>query len=49
MTAREKLLWEQAIRVLRQNSVTTNVPIVAPKAEQVLAGARNRTITRVGR
>jgi hypothetical protein len=40
MTAKERNLWEQAARVLRQNSVTTTtVAVDAPRAEQVLARA----------
>jgi hypothetical protein len=40
MTAKERNLWEQAARVLRQNSVTTTtVSVDAPRAEQVLARA----------
>ena len=39
MTAKEKNLWEQAARVLRQNSVTTTVAVETPRAEQVLARA----------
>ena len=39
MTARESTLWEQAVRVLTQNSVTTTVAVDAPRAEQVLARA----------
>jgi len=39
MTAEEKALWEQAVRVLRQNTVTTNSPAAGrvPAAE---AGGR---------
>jgi len=40
MTAKERTLWEQAVRVLRQNSVTTTVAVEAPRVEQVLARAR---------
>jgi hypothetical protein len=40
MTAKERTLWEQAVRVLRQNSVTTTVTVEAPRVEQVLARAR---------
>ena len=40
MTAKERNLWEQAARVLRQNSVTTTtVAVDAPRVEQVLARA----------
>ncbi len=34
MTAEEKTLWTQAIEVLRQNSVTTEVAVVSPTVEQ---------------
>jgi hypothetical protein len=40
MTARERMMWEQAVRVLRQNSVTLTVPFELPKAQRVLAKAR---------
>ena len=35
MTSKEKKLWEQAIRILRQNSVTVRAPAAAqaPAAE----------------
>ena len=46
MTAKERTLWEQAVWVLRQNSVTTTVSIETPRAEQVLAKARERAATR---
>jgi hypothetical protein len=39
MTAKERNLWEQAARVLRQNSVTTTVAVDAPRVEQILARA----------
>jgi hypothetical protein len=48
MTARESTLWEQAVRVLTQNSVTTTVAVEAPRAEQVLARARERAVMRGG-
>ena len=35
MTAKERTLWEQAVRVLKQNSVTTTVTVEAPRVEQV--------------
>jgi hypothetical protein len=46
MTAKERTLWEQAIRVLRQNSVTTTVSTEIPRAKQVLAKARERAAMR---
>ena len=30
MTARERIVWEQAVRVLRQNSVTATAPVEPP-------------------
>lgn len=42
MTARERMVWEQAVRVLRQNSVTATVPVEPPEAQRVLAKARGR-------
>jgi hypothetical protein len=38
MTSKERKLWEQAIRVLRQNSVTVS----APAAKQAPANAPKR-------
>ncbi len=38
MTSKEKKLWEQAIRILRQNSVTVR----APAAAQATAEAPKR-------
>ena len=46
MSAKEKALWEQAVRVLRQNSVTTTVRVEPPRAEQVLAMASQRLAMR---
>ena len=46
MTARERMVWEQAVRVLRQNSVTAAVPVEPPGARRVLAKARERARTR---
>lgn len=45
MTARERTVWEQAVRVLRQNSVTVAVPVEPPGAQRVLAKARERAGT----
>ena len=42
MTARERMLWEQAVRLLRQNSVTAAITIEPPGAQRVLAKARER-------
>jgi hypothetical protein len=42
MTTREWMLWEQAVRVLRQNSVTATVTVEPPEAQRVLAKARER-------
>jgi hypothetical protein len=46
MIARERTVWEQAVRVLRQNSVTATVPVEPPEAQRVLAKARERARTR---
>lgn len=48
MTAKERTLWEQAVRVLRQNSVTTTVAVEAPRVEQILARARESAAIRGG-
>ncbi len=40
MTDKERTMWEQAVQVLRRNSVT--VTIKSPEAKQVLAKARER-------
>jgi hypothetical protein len=40
MTSKEMKLWEQAIRVLRQNSVTVR----APTAKQAPADAPKRAV-----
>jgi non-canonical (house-cleaning) NTP pyrophosphatase len=42
MTARERIVWEQAVRVLRQNSVIATVPGKPLGAQRVLAKARER-------
>jgi hypothetical protein len=36
MTARERTLWEQAVRVLQQNTVTTTVAGETPRVERAL-------------
>jgi hypothetical protein len=41
MTDKERTMWEQAVQVLRRNSVTT--ALKPPEAKQVLAKARGRT------
>ena len=46
MTARERIVWEQAVRVLRQNSVTATVPVEPPGAQRILTKARERARTR---
>jgi hypothetical protein len=46
MTAKERTLWEQAVQVLRHNSVTTTVAVETPRAEQVLTRARERAVMR---
>ena len=48
MTVKERTLWEQAVRVLRQNSVTTTVAVEAPRVEQILARARESAAMRAG-
>ena len=40
MTARERIVWEQAVRVLRQNSVTA--PAEPPGSQRILTKARER-------
>ncbi len=47
MTAKERMVWEQAVRVLRQNSVTATVPVELPGAQRVLAKARERAKTKM--
>ena len=42
MTVKERTVWEQAVRVLRQNSVSAAVPVEPPGAQRVLATARER-------
>ena len=42
MTVKERPVWEQAVRVLRQNSVSAAVPVEPPGAQRVLAKARER-------
>ncbi len=40
MTDKERTMWEQAVQVLRRNSVTTSTK--PPEVKQVLAKARER-------
>jgi hypothetical protein len=42
MTSKERTLWEQAVQVLRRNSVTTVSVRTPPRAQEVLARARER-------
>jgi hypothetical protein len=42
MTERERMVWEQAVQVLRRNSVTATVTVEPPEAQRVLARARER-------
>lgn len=46
MTARERMVWEQAVRVLRQNSVSATAPVEPPEAQRLLMKARARARTR---
>ena len=46
MTARERIVWEQAVRVLRQNSVTAPAPVEPPGSQRILTKARERARTR---
>jgi hypothetical protein len=47
MTAGERMVWEQAVRVLRQNSVTATASVKPPAAQRVLAKARERAKTKM--
>jgi hypothetical protein len=42
MSEKERTLWEQAVRVLRRNSVTIVSTVEPPGAQQALAKARER-------
>jgi hypothetical protein len=46
MTARERMVWEQAVRVLRHNSVAATAPVEPPGAQRILTKARERVRTR---
>lgn len=43
MTAKERMLWEQAVWVLRRNTVTRSVE--TPESEQVLAEAHEWAVS----
>ena len=36
MTAKERMLWEQAVRVLQQNTVTPTVAAETPRVRRLL-------------
>ena len=42
MSAKQRTMWEQAVRVLRRNTVTHTVDVESRKAERVLVRARER-------
>jgi hypothetical protein len=42
MSAKERTLWEQAVKVLQQNSITTTTVVYAPRAEPVAAKAGSK-------
>ena len=42
MTSKEKKLWEQAIRILRQNSVTVRAPAAEQQAPAAAEAPRRR-------
>jgi hypothetical protein len=46
MSEKDRTLWEQAVRVLRRNSVTTISTGEPPVAQQALAKARVRAASR---
>ena len=46
MSEKERTIWEQAVRVLSQNSVTTSINVEPLEAQQVLAKARERAASR---
>ncbi len=49
MTAKERTLWEQAIQVLKQNSVTATLAVDTPRVERVLARARSGELRKEGK
>jgi hypothetical protein len=42
MTAKERTLWEQAVRVLRQNTVTTKTPAARRAPAGLVHGLHRR-------
>jgi hypothetical protein len=42
MTAKERTLWEQAVRVLRQNIVTTKAPAARRVPVELVHGLHRR-------
>jgi hypothetical protein len=46
MSEKERTMWEQAVRVLRRNSITTLIPVDNPETQRVLAKARERAASR---
>jgi hypothetical protein len=46
MSEKERTMWEQAVRVLRRNSVTAIITVEPPEAQRVLAKARERAASR---
>jgi len=42
MTAMERTLWEQAVRVLRQNSVTATIAVDTPSGERAVQKAGSK-------
>lgn len=45
MTARERTMWEQAVRVLKRNTVTNTITVEPSEAKRVLAKARQRAVS----
>jgi hypothetical protein len=46
MTVKERTLWQQAVWVLQQNTITSTAAVDTPRAERMLARARSRTSQR---
>ena len=46
MSDKERTMWEQAVQVLRRNSVTANVTGEHLEAQRVLAKAREQAASR---
>jgi hypothetical protein len=42
MTARERMIWEQAVRVLRRNSTIATVTVEPLEAQRILAKAASQ-------